>query len=424
MAPGQRPGAGRVLRLARAAWRYSDGMHLDVLDPTHASAGVRNGLVLMGGGARTAYQVGVLQGLGQLLAQAGHTAFPFQVLLGTSAGALNAVFLASRSRHGLQAFDDLAAFWSDLRSPQVYRLPETPLARWSRWATALGLVLSTRQQGAALDNLALAHTLHRAIALPEIDAALAQGALEAVAVTASSYSSGCHWTFCQTRDGQPLQWSRAGRRAEQQALTIEHLMASSAIPFLFPATPLWVDGRMEHFGDGSMRQVSPLAPAVHLGARRILAIGAGQPRREGEVGPSPSLGAIAGHAMASIFHDTLASDVEQMERVNRALATVPATLQAHLPFHPVEVLAISPSQSLDLLAQHHVRTLPLPVVRVLDGLGALHGGGVALASYLLFEPGFVQALMALGRQDVQARAPALRAFWGLQAGAAVQPTVP
>ena len=399
-------------------------MHLDVLAPRKPPAPPVNGLVLMGGGARTAYQVGVLQGLGQLLAEAGQTAFPFQVLLGTSAGALNAVFLASRSRHGLRAFEDLATFWSQLRSQQVYQLPHTPLARWSRWATALGLLLSTRQQGAALDNLALAHTLHQAIALPEIDAALAEGALEAVAVTASSYSSGCHWTFCQTRDGQPLPWSRAGRRAEQQVLTIEHLMASSAIPFLFPATPLWVDGRMEHFGDGSMRQVSPLAPAVHLGARRILAIGAGQPRREGEAGPSPSLGAIAGHAMASIFHDTLASDVEQMERVNRALMSVPPALQDHLPFHPVQVMAIAPSQSLDQLAQRHVRTLPLPVVRVLDGLGALQGGGVALASYLLFEPGFVQALMALGQQDVQAQGPALRAFWGLPTRAPAPSTVP
>lgn len=375
------------------------------------------GLVLMGGGARTAYQAGALRAIGQLLADSPppRSEFPFKVLAGTSAGALNATYLASRARHGLGALAELADFWAQIRSTAVYRLPSTPLARISRWATALGLVQSVRQSAAAMDSLALVNTLHQAIALPDIDAALREGMIHALAVTASSYTSGTHWTFCQTRDGQPLPWSRPGRRAEQQPITIEHLMASSAIPFIFPPTPLWVDGDMEYFGDGAMRQISPLSSAVHLGADRILAIGVSQPHR----GPAtaaarpngpPSLGTIAGHAMASVFHDTLQADAEQIHRINQTLGELPAQVMGQLPFRPVQVLTLQPSASLDALAQAHAHELPGPVLRVLQGLGAVRDSGAALASYLLFEPGFVQALMALGETDVHARAEEIRAF--------------
>jgi len=360
----------------------------------------------MGGGARTAYQAGVLQAIGQLLAQHNPTQpFPFQVLAGTSAGALNATFLASKAMDGLRGLDDLARFWSAIRTESVYQLPQTPLAKISRWATALGLVLSARQNAAAMDSLALVNTLHKAIALDRIDTALRNGVLQALAVTASSYSSGVHWTFCQTRDGQPIPWSRPGRRAEQQPITIEHLMASSAIPFIFPSTPLWVDGGMEFFGDGSMRQISPLSSAVHLGADRILAIGVGQPQRVGlgDAGKNtgrPSLGTIA--------------------RVNLSLNVLPDNVRAALPFRSVEVLALQPSASLDALAQDHVMSLPKAIVRVLEGLGALQGSGAALASYLLFEPGFIQALMALGHADVQAKSHEIMSFFSPTASKTVR----
>jgi len=422
-------------------------MHLDVLTqhapmgapfsgrPSGATVSTR-GLVLMGGGARTAYQAGVLQALAKLLRQKNRpSSFPFQVLVGTSAGALNATYLASRALDGLSALTGLGDFWHGLHSHLVYHLPETPLAKFSRWATALGVTLSARQHGAALDSMPLVDTLHRRIALNNIDLALQQGHLKALAVTASSYSTGVHWTFCQTHATQDLPtWSRPGRRAEMQDITIEHLMASSAIPFLFPATPLWVDGNMEFFGDGSMRQSSPLSPAVHLGANKILAIGVGQPQRSqlGQAdqrlthGPAglasrsrPSLGNIAGHAMASVFNDTLLADVEQVQRVNQSIRQLKDHLVEHhspdlaasLPFHEVEVLALQPSESLDALAQAHVHELPAPVHRVLDGLGALKGSGAALSSYLLFEPGFLRALMDLGAKDVNQRQEELLAFF-------------
>jgi len=375
------------------------------------------GLVLMGGGARTAYQAGALQAIGQLLRQQTglKNSFPFQVLAGTSAGALNATFLASRAMDGLTGLDDLAHFWSHIRTEAVYRLPQNPLDKFSRWATALGLLRSARAHAAVMDSLVLVNTLHQAIDLDRIDTALKSGALQALAVTASSYTSGEHWTFCQTRDGEPLAWSRPGRRAEQQPITIEHLMASSAIPFIFPSTPLWVDGGMEFFGDGSMRQISPLSSAVHLGADRILAIGVSQPQRASLVAPGhaagrPCLGTIAGHAMASVFHDTLQADAEQITHINQALDSLPVTVRAGLPLRPVRVLTLQPSASLDTLAQDHAHTLPRPILRVLEGLGALRGSGAALASYLLFEPGFIAALMALGQTDVQARADEILSF--------------
>jgi NTE family protein len=376
-------------------------------------------LVLMGGGARTAYQVGVLQAVAAMLRLQSNEArtFPCQVLVGTSAGALNAVFLASTASRGLDAFDALAEFWGKLHCEDVYRLDVSPWVQFSRLLAAVKLWGNARRHGAILDNMPLVDTLHRAISLAGIEASFDSKAIDAIAVTASSYTSGVHWTFCHTaRDEKQKAWSRPGRRAEFQPLTIEHLMASSAIPFLFPATPLWVDGHREFFGDGSMRQVSPLSPAVHLGAHKVLVVGVGQPQRSGLLGGSqpgePSMGGIAGHAMASVFHDTLQADVEQTQRLARTLKELPREIAAVLPYRPIEVLAIQPSQSLDALAQAHVRELPKPVRRALGGLGAMRTGGGALASYLLFEPGYVQALIKLGEQDAYARKEELLAFFG------------
>lgn len=391
----------------------------------------RNALVLMGGGARTAYQAGVLHALSSMLSlEGGATSgrFPFKILVGTSAGALNSAFLASRASEGLQAFGQLASFWTTLRSAQVYRLKVPNWIRLSRIAAALFLSQQVRAQQSFLDNTPLVDTLHRAISLRHIDLALQDDSLHALAVTASSYSSGVHWTFCQMASEKPSDlWSRPGRRADFQPITIEHLMASSALPFLFPSTPLWVDGHREFFGDGSMRQSSPLSPALHLGASKVLVIGVGQPERASFVGSNglsisdrPTLGAIAGHAMASVFQDTLQADVEQAQRVSHAVRQMPREIAAVMPYRPVDVLAISPSHSLDALAQAHAGELPTATYNALAGLGALGAkgspGGAALASYLLFEPGFVKALMALGEHDAYARKEELLHFFGHGSG--------
>lgn len=381
-----------------------------------------NALVLMGGGARTAYQVGVLRATAALLGlQPGvEASFPFQILVGTSAGALNAAFLASTSTQGLRAFDALAKFWMQMRSADVYELSLSPWVRASRIFAALSLTRHARQRGAVLNNMPLVDTLHKAISLLGIDDALQSQAIDALAVSASSYTSGVHWTFCHTaRQANFRSWSRPGRRAEYQPVTIEHLMASSAIPFIFPATRLWVDGRAEFFGDGSMRQISPLSPAMHLGASRVMVIGAGQPQRSGLTGSAldeaststPSLGNIAGYAMASVFHDTVQADVEQTLRVTQTLRNLPRDVAAAMPYRPVEVLAITPSQSLDAFAQAHAHELPITTRNALEGLGALKGGGAALASYLLFEPGFIKTLMQLGEQDAYARKADILAFF-------------
>ncbi len=384
-------------------------------------------LVLMGGGARTAYQVGVLRALASMLAQQasasgsnGH-AFPFEILVGTSAGALNVASLAGYAELGVGAFDELARFWAGVRSSDVYQLNKTSSSSWfggrSKYLAALNLSRGVLAHGAILDNAPLTDTLRRAVSLDGIDRALTARAISAVAVTASSYSSGVHWTFCQRHaDAQAIQpWIRPGRRATFQDISFEHLAASSAIPFVFPATPLVVDGQREFFGDGSMRQISPLSPALHLGAHDILVIGVGQPTRSGLGADAvsqeaPGVSAVAAHAMASVFHDTLQADVEQATRVSETLKRLPPSVAAVLPYRPVRVLAIQPSQSLDALALQHVNCIPKSTRAALGGLLS-EAGGASLASYLLFEPNFVAALIALGQRDAYSRAAELLDFF-------------
>lgn len=380
-------------------------------------------LVLMGGGARTAYQVGVLKATASMLVQTGKLPadqFPFSVLVGTSAGAINAACLAGEAEVGFRAFDDLATFWQKLRSYDVYQLNKTSASSWlpgsNKYLAALNLSRGALAHGAILDNAPLADTLKKAVSFAGIDRALGTNVLANVAITASSYSSGVHWTFCHGKDDDQSQtWTRPGRRAEFQNIGVDHLMASSAIPFVFPAIPITVDRQVEYFGDGSMRQISPLSPAMHLGADRIMVIGVGQPKRSGLAGDAPTqvrpgFSAVAAHAMASVFHDTLQADVEQAQRVTETLKQLPPSVASVLPYRPIRVFAMQPSQSLDALALKHAQDMPLATRKALGGLIS-DAGGASLASYLLFEPDFINALIGLGQRDAYSRAAELLEFF-------------
>ncbi|MBN8506404.1 MAG: patatin-like phospholipase family protein [Burkholderiales bacterium] len=389
---------------------------------------VSTGLVLMGGGARAAYQAGVLQAVAQIKRECGVRGSPFDILCGTSAGAINAAALACVIDRFDLAVDTLASLWADLRPEHVYRADAFGVLRsGSRWMTMLTAGWALRrwrrtQPRSLLDNAPLREFLHDHIHLARLPRLLARGHLQALAITGSSYSSGQHVTFYEA--AQPVTpWTRSLRVAAPARITLEHLVASSAIPFVFPAQPLAFEGREEWFGDGSMRQSAPISPAIHLGAQRVMVIGAGRladsqaprtplPGSEG----APSLAQIAGHALSNIFLDALSVDVERAQRINKTLALLSPEQRAATPLRPLQVLVISPSQRLDEVAARHQQELPRPIRALLGAVGVQGQGreasGSALASYLLFVPGYVNELMALGLADTLARRDEVCAFFG------------
>jgi NTE family protein len=238
-------------------------------------------------------------------------------------------------------------------------------------------------------------------------------------VTASSYGSGLHVTFYDALE-QILPWTRSQRIAVKTAIGVPHLMASSAIPFVFPAVPLEIEDRTEWFGDGSMRQAAPISPAVHLGATRILVVGAGRMHEPPgpRVGSSeyPNLAQIAGHALSNIFLDALAVDVERLQRINATIKLLSPEQRAQTSLRPIEVLVIAPSQRLDDIAAKHLGSLPLSIRAMLRGVGVSGRGegarGAALASYLLFEAPYTRELVALGVADTLSRRDEVREFFG------------
>ena len=288
------------------------------------------GLILSGGGARAAYQVGVLKAIAAIRRQAGAgDANPFPVIAGTSAGAIIASVLACGADDFDGAVADLVSVWQAFQADQVYRTDSIGVVRsGARWLTmmSLGWVIAQWRRArprSLLDNRPLEGLLRRLVDTRRIEQMLAQGHLQALAVTASGYGSGQHVTFYQSHAHiQP--WTRSQRMALRCELGIEHLLASAAIPFVFPAVSLPIEGRHEYFGDGSMRQSAPISPAVHLGAQRILVVGAGRMHEPAgpRIGSSeyPNLAQIAGHAMSSIFLDALAVDIERLQRINATLS--------------------------------------------------------------------------------------------------------
>ena len=362
------------------------------------------GLVLTGGGARAAYQVGVLQAIASMLPK--RTRNPFPVICGTSAGALNAAVLAISARNFHEGVRRLSTVWENAHVNQAYRTdPVGVYGNAGRWLASLVFGnLRKRNAVSILDNSPLTQLLERSLPLHGIQRSIEAGALHALGITAWGYTSGQSVTFYQGVDSV-VPWKRERRIGIAARIEIEHLLASSAIPLLFPAVRL----NREYFGDGSMRQLAPLSPALHLGAERVLVIGVRktaetQPERV-KVDSYPTLAQIGGHIMGSIFLDSLYVDLERLQRINRTLRMIPdEKLKNHdVPLRQIESMVISPSVDFNKIAEEHARTLPSTIRFFYRAIGAMRRDGSSLLSYVLFEEPFCRALIELGYQDTVPR---------------------
>ena len=375
------------------------------------STGGKAGLVLAGGGARAAYQVGVLQAIKEMLPEP--KANPFPIICGTSAGAVNAGALAVYAEDFGRAVDNLLEVWRQFEPRHVYRSDFVGVfANSARWFGGLLFgALATNRKTSLLDNRPLESLLARRLDFERIRANIEGGALDALSITCSGYTSGQSCSFFEAGPAMEA-WKRSQRIGIKGRITVEHLMASSAIPFLFPAYKL----NREFFGDGSMRQIAPVSPALHLGADRVIVVGTARIRNDapertrGDI--YPSLAQIAGHVLNSIFLDSLAVDIERLERINRTISCVPReTLQRMgLTLHHVDVLVLTPSEPLEGIALKHIRSLPWPIRFLLRSIGAMRRGGANLASYLLFEKGYCRELIDLGYHDTIKRRDEVEAF--------------
>ena len=375
------------------------------------SMGGKSGLVLTGGGARAAYQVGVLQAIKEILPDP--KVNPFPIICGTSAGAVNAGALAIYADDFGRAVDNLLEVWRHFEPRHVYRSDFPGVAaNSSRWIAGFffGALLKNRRIS-MLDNRPLESLLARRLDFSRIEGNIKAGALDAVAITCSGYTSGQSCSFFEAAE-QFEAWQRSQRIGIKTRLGVEHMMASSAIPFLFAPHKL----NREFFGDGSMRQIAPVSPALHLGADRIVVVGTARIRNDSPERTRgdlyPTLAQIAGHVLNSIFLDSLAVDLERLERINRTISAVPPELlkKMGLTLHHVDVLVLTPSEPLEAIAVRHVGNLPWTIRFLLRSIGAMRRGGANLASYLLFENGYCNELIELGYHDTLRRRDEVEAF--------------
>lgn len=378
----------------------------------------KNALILSGGGARAAYQVGVLNAVTDILPADRKN--PFPIVCGTSAGAINALSLASHTGTFRKAANDLDNIWRNIAIEKVFKTGWRQMFHGIR-----GIAGSFFNQGVGrqrpvslLDNSPLREFLQQRIQFDNLESAIETGRLEAVCVTAMGYTSGESVSFFQGQD-YLKEWRRHRRVGRRDSLTVEHLLASSAIPAIFPTVKL----NREYFGDGAMRQLAPISPALHLGAEAVFVIGVSGNRNPAHWAKhrarprhSPSVAQIMGHMLNSAFIDSLEGDLEHLERVNTLLehTTSDVRTESGTLLRPVKTLIISPSKELDKIAGRKVRYLPKSTRFFMGATGATaSGGGAAAASYLLFEKEFCDELIDLGYQDAMWERSSIEEFFGV-----------
>jgi NTE family protein len=367
------------------------------------------GLVLPGGGARAAYQVGVLKAIAGLLPNSTN---PFPVIVGTSAGAVAAAVLGTEAFRWHRAVAALEEVWANFRVAQVFHADALSMLRSGmRWAGSLvtgGMLVPPPR--ALFDNTPLWHLLRERINWRHLQRSLEGEHLRALAICASSYTSASSVAYFQGNGKQPG-WQRQQRVGINTELRLDHVMASLSVPFLFP--PVKID--RQYFGDGAQRQLWPLSPAIHLGADRLLIIGLRNEMSGGvssdrrAVERAPSTGQLFGYMLDTLFMDQIYANIEHIVRLNQVVEVAPDAVPG---VHKVATLMISPSQDLRLIAEQHVRDLPRSLRALLSVMGARGSGGAQLASFLMFEASFTQELIALGCRDALARQQELKAFLG------------
>ena len=360
---------------------------------------VKTALVLPGGGARGAFQVGVLKAMAEMTPRGRPN--PFSVISGTSAGAVNSVVLASRAQEFRSAIAELEQVWGHFRCHHVYKTDHLTMLKSSlHWMASLilgGWLVGTPKS--LLDNAPLRALLNRNVHFPRIRDAIEAGCLDAVAVTAAGYASARSTTFFEASP-ELEGWERTRRLGKKLDLNLDHLMASIAVPMVFP--PVRIGN--EYFGDGAMRQATPLSPAVHLGADRILVIGIRDETGEkvpDAPGEPPSFGQIAGYMLDTLFMDGLYSDLERVTRINELRDSVPDESLAvgDTTMRPIDTMLIVPSEDLRVIAHKHRAELPFAIRALLRGVGASSPGENRLLSFLLFEQAYTRELIDLGYRD-------------------------
>lgn len=374
------------------------------------------GLVLSGGGARAAYQVGAIRALADIL---GPGPCPFRVLAGLSAGAINGTAVAIGADDFPRTAERLACTWMSLSPDRVYRTDFPKLATLGlRWIKDIGSggAIGRIRANHLLDTSPLRELLTREFDIDRLPEHFKTGLLRGVAVSATNYQTGTTITFY---DGVPAikPWVRPGRIALRERLRIDHVMASSAIPVFFP--PIQIDGRF--FGDGGIRMTTPTSPAIHIGAEKIVAIGVRYGRSQEQLvelnrvgrADTVAVSEIAGVLLNAVFLDALDNDVELLERINRTLAAISDEDRHRLaePLRRIPCLALHPSQDLGHLASDQYNRFPAMLRYLLSGIGATGTSGWDLLSYLAFQPGYIGKLIELGYEDTVARRSEIEEFF-------------